>query len=195
MSLLIAFEGLDQSGKETQAMRLRDRLRSQGRAAEYITFPDYTTPIGQEIQHALHGEREFAPDVMQILFVANRYERRGIIEGMLRRGTIVIADRYLASSIAYGEAQGLDPAWLAEIQKYLPQPSRTLLLDIAPATAVGRKSAGRDRYERDLAMLERVRESYLRQATQPSWAVIDGERSKEWVADAIAAEATALGLP
>lgn len=195
MSHLIAFEGLDQSGKETQAIRLRDLLRTRGQAAEYITFPDYTTPIGQELRHALHGERQFAPDVMQILFVANRYERKQAILDMLAHGTHVLADRYLASSIAYGEAQGLDPEWLAEIQKHLPQPSRTLMLDIAPETAVRRKTAGRDRYEQDLALLGRVRESYLRQAQQASWVRIDGEQSKEAVAEAIAAAVRALGLP
>lgn len=176
-------------------MRLRDWLRSRGHQAEYITFPDYTTPIGQEIRHALHGERHFGADVMQILFVANRYERKQAILDMLSRGTYVLADRYLASSIAYGEAQGLDPEWLADIQKHLPQPSRTLMLDIAPETAVRRKATGRDRYERDLALLARVRESYARQARHPAWVRIDGEQSKEVVAAAIVSAITTLGLP
>lgn len=195
MSHLIAFEGLDQSGKETQALRLRDAIRSRGRAAEYITFPDYNTAVGQEIRHGLHGGRSYRPDVMQLLFVTNRYERKQAILDMLAAGTIVIADRYLASSVAYGEAQGLDPAWLIEIQKHLPQPALTLLLDIAPETAVRRKASGRDAYERDLVLLARVRRSYARQAEQPSWVSIDGEQSKEAVAQAIAAAVKALGLP
>ena len=70
----------------------------------------------------------------------------------------------MASSIAYGEAQGLDPAWLTEIQRFLPPASLTILLDIAPETAVQRKALDRDRYERDLAMQGRVRDSYRRQA-------------------------------
>ena len=44
---------------------------------------------------------------------------------------MVVCDRYLASSIAYGEAQGVDAEWLTEIQRALPQPSLTLFLDIA----------------------------------------------------------------
>ena len=83
---------------------------------------------------------------------------------MLAAGTVIICDRYLASSIAYGEAQGVDGAWLREIQRYLPPPDLTILLDIAPETAAGRKTANRDKYERDLALLSRVRESYRRQA-------------------------------
>ena len=192
MARLIAFEGLDQSGKETQAMRLRDALRARGLRAEYVTFPDYTTPIGQEIGRGLHGERAFGPDVMQLLFVANRYERKGAIAEMLRAGTYVICDRYLASSIAYGEAQGLDPSWLADVQKFLPQPALTILLDINPEHAARRKAVGRDKYERDLAMLGRVRESYLRQAGQPSWVRVDGDRDKDAVAADVARAVAAL---
>src|SRR4051812_50198442 len=75
--LLIAFEGLDQSGKQTQAELLRDRLKQDGRKARLVSFPDYGTSIGEEIARALTGEREYGPDVMQLLYVANRYERRG----------------------------------------------------------------------------------------------------------------------
>ena len=54
-SLLIAFEGLDQSGKQTQAELLRDRLREAGRKARLVSFPDYGTSIGEEIARALQG--------------------------------------------------------------------------------------------------------------------------------------------
>jgi dTMP kinase len=132
---------------------------------------------------------------MQLLFVANRYERKDALAGMLTAGTIVLCDRYLASSVAYGEAQGLDPAWLIEIQKYLPQPVLTLLLDIPPEIAARRKAKGRDRYERDLDLLGRVRASYQRQAAEPSWTRIDGARDKGAVAADIAAAIRARGLP
>jgi dTMP kinase len=186
--LLIAFEGLDQSGKQTQAERLRDDLIACGRHGDLFSFPDYTTAIGTEISKALHGGREYGPDVMQLLYVANRYERRSAIERRLSEGVVLVCDRYLASSIAYGEAQGLDPVWLQDMQRFLPQPDLTILLDIAPETAAGRKTVGRDRYERDLQMLSRVRASYRRQAEAPDWLRLDGERSPELVsADVIAA--------
>ena len=181
--LLIAFEGLDQSGKQTQAELLRDRLKQEGRRSRVVSFPDYGTSIGEEIARALQGEREYAAEVMQLLYIANRYERKPDLQRWLEGGLILVADRYAASSVAYGEAQGLDPAWLIETQKYLPLPALTLLLDIAPATAARRKAADRDRYERDLAMLGRVRESYHRQAAvQKNWVIIDGEQSKDDVA-------------
>jgi len=180
--LLIAFEGLDQSGKQTQAELLRDRLIAAGRAVRLLSFPDYGTPIGEEIERALRGARNYAPDVMQLLYVANRYEWRTEIERRRSDGEVLICDRYLASSVAYGEAQGLDPAWLLEIQRHLPQPDLTFLLDIAPEVSAKRKTADRDRYERDLALLGRVRTSYLRMAKNSEWVHLSADRDRTLVA-------------
>ncbi len=194
--LLIAFEGLDQSGKQTQAESLRDYFSSRGRDCRLLSFPDYTTAIGSEISRALHGERDYPADTMQLLYVANRYEHRGAMESLLAQGAVIVCDRYLASSIAYGEAQGLDAAWLAEIQRFLPKPDLTIVLDIAPETAVQRKASGRDRYERDLALLSRVRDSYRRQSEQSGWIRLNGERPKgEVSADVLTAVATRLEQP
>ncbi|HTH26509.1 MAG TPA: hypothetical protein VL919_15425, partial [Vicinamibacterales bacterium] len=109
---LIAFEGLDQSGKQTQAERLLDAFRSAGHKAEFLTFPEYTTAIGEEIDLALQGTRDYQPDTLQLLYIANRFEFRPRITAWLDAGTMVVCDRYLASSIAYGEAQGVDAKWL-----------------------------------------------------------------------------------
>src|SRR5437899_1892900 len=179
---LIVFEGLDQSGKQTQAEMLRDRLKSEGRKARLVSFPDYGTSIGEEIARALQGERDYGSDVMQLLYVANRYERKPDLQRWLDGGLILVCDRYIASSIAYGEAQGLEAVWLAGMQKFLPPAWLTIMLDIAPETAVERKATDRDRYERDLAMQRRVRESYRKQAATESWIVLDGERSPDAIA-------------
>jgi dTMP kinase len=77
---------------------------------------------------------------MQLLYVANRYEWKGEIERAQATGTIVVCDRYLASSVAYGEAQGLDAEWLSAIQKYLPRPDITVLLDIPPEVSATPKN-------------------------------------------------------
>ena len=178
---LIAFEGLDQSGKQTQAELLRDRLTASGHHVQLLSFPDYATAIGQEIERALHGSRDYGADVMQLLYVANRYEWKARILEARDRGTILVCDRYLASSVAYGEAHGLDGEWLLQIQRFLPQPDITFLLDIAPEVSARRKTADRDRYERDLALLARVRDSYLRQAAQ-GWVRLDADRDRDAVA-------------
>ena len=192
---LIAFEGLDQSGKRTQAERLRDHLKRDGRKARLVSFPDYGTSIGEEIARALQGERDYGPDVMQLLYVANRYERTPDLRRWLDGGLVLVCDRYLASSIAYGEAQGLDAVWLAEVQKFLPPASLTIMLDIAPETAVQRKAVDRDRYERDLALQGRVRVSYHRQAAAGGWVVLDGERSTDQVAADVLSAVTSRLAP
>jgi dTMP kinase len=193
---LIAFEGLDQSGKQTQAEMLRDRLKEGGRKARLVSFPDYATSIGEEIARALQGEREYGPDAMQLLYVANRYERKPDLLRWLEGGLILVCDRYTASSVAYGEASGLDAAWLVDMQKYLPPAAMTIFLDINPETAVQRKSVNRDRYERDLALQMRVRDSYKRQAAEEGWLVLDGERPKSAIAaDVLNAVASRLALP
>lgn len=191
--LLIAFEGLDQSGKQTQAERLQAHVQTRGLDARLIAFPAYATAIGREIHEGLHGGREYGADVMQLLYVANRYEAKPQIAAWLAAGAVVICDRYMASSVAYGEAQGLDARWLTDVQRFLPPADLTILLDIAPEIAAGRKAVNRDKYERDLALLSRVRDSYVRQAGAGGWLRLDGARPREAVAaDVIAAAAPLL---
>jgi dTMP kinase len=182
--LLIAFEGLDQSGKQTQAETLAARLSAAGRTVRQLSFPDYETPIGSEIGRALQGERDYSPDVMQLLYVANRYEWKNEIIRARTAGEIVICDRYLASSVAYGEAHGLDAKWLLEIQKHLPQPDITILLDIAPEVSARRKTQDRDRFERDMALLARVRDSYQHQINE-RWLRLDADRDRGAVAEEV----------
>jgi dTMP kinase len=188
---LIAFEGLDQSGKQTQALRLRQALEAQGLQVVSFDFPDYQTPIGQEIGTALKGGRAFPPDCLQLLYVANRCEHRPAIEAALAAGQWVVCDRWVASSIAYGEAQGLDPDWLGLIQRVLPPADLTMLLDLAPEVAAQRKQQHRDAFEQDLDLLGRVRASYLRQAASaPGWQVVDAARDRA----AVTVDVLALAL-
>jgi dTMP kinase len=182
---LIAFEGLDQSGKQTQAERLLAAFRAEGRTAEFLTFPEYTTALGAEIGRALKGERDYQPDTLQLIYIANRFEFRKRITDWLAAGTMVVCDRYLASSIAYGEAQGVDAVWLTEIQRFLPQPSLTLFMDMSPSVSLTRKKADRDKFERDMPLLGRVRENYLRQSQASSWVRIDAEQDKDSVSQAV----------
>src|SRR5436305_14209611 len=106
--VLIAFEGLDQSGKQTQAERLRDRLKLEGRKSRLVSFPDYGTSIGEEIARALQGAREYEADVVQLLYIANRYERSGVLQRWLDGGLILVCDGYDDSSGGDGHAFGPD---------------------------------------------------------------------------------------
>ena len=100
----------------------------------------------------------------------------------------------MASSVAYGEAQGSTRRGSPTCRSSCRRPALTILLDIAPETAVQRKAVDRDRYERDLALQARVRESYRRQAAEYDWIVLDGERTKDEIAaDVYATAGRVLG--
>ena len=83
--MLIAFEGLDQSGKETQARQLRTRLEQDGRTVRAAVVPrlrDAHRPA--RLRRALAGERDFGPEVMQLLYVANRFEHKPRLDALAR---------------------------------------------------------------------------------------------------------------
>ena len=95
---------------------------------------------------------------------------------------MVVCDRYLASSIAYGEAQGLDAAWLAEIQRPLPQPSLTIVLDIPPdGVAQAQAGGARQVRARPAAARPRARKLPAPGRSDPDWVRLDGEQDKDAV--------------
>ena len=194
---LIAFEGLDQSGKQTQAEWLAEALRAAGHRVQTLSFPDYQTTIGAEIGAALQGRRGLRrPTSCSCSTSPTATSTRRRSAPGSPTGQMVVADRYAASSLAYGDAQGLDVDWLTEVQRLLPAADLTLLLDIAPGTSLERKRASRDRFEQDLPLLSRVRESYRRQAAAPTWHLVDGAQPAEAVRAAVsAAVRSRLGLP
>src|SRR5258708_19946264 len=82
---------------------LRDSLKELGRKARLVSFPDYGTSIGEEIARALSNERDYGPDVMQLLYVANRYEKKPDLHRWLDGGLVLVADRSPPSSVPYGQ--------------------------------------------------------------------------------------------
>ena len=184
--VLIAFEGIDKSGKGTQADLLFRRLEATGRAVECIEFPDYRTPLGREIRRFLSGRVEFSPEVRQFLYVANRWERKRDIDAWLKGGKIVVADRYIPSGLAYGLANGLDLDWMMRLEEKLPSADIVVIIDIAVETSLGRcEPEKRDVYEMNRKFLERVRKSYLSLAKKLDWTVVDGEGSVKEVEERV----------
>jgi len=178
---LIAVEGIDQAGKQTVCAWLADELRAQGVPTEQTGFPDYATPLGMEIGALMHGERAFPPQASQLLYAANRWERTAEIRAWLEAGTAVVVDRYTASGVAYGAAQGLDMAWMLEVERGLPPASLTLLLDIAPEVSLARKTTARDAYEARLDLLAAARTAYHALAQAPGWLVVDAAADRDTV--------------
>ena len=175
--MLIAIEGIDQAGKATQAELLFRHIQSLYQPTTLVSFPDYKTTIGGMIRQALEDDFDWRPKPLQLLCAANRFERQAEIEKWLAAGIIVVCDRYIASGIAYGAALGVETEWLTRIHQPLPQPDWTILLDISPRAAARRKTSRRDAYERNLELLAAVRTSYLAQAAEQNWTVLDAHAS------------------
>jgi dTMP kinase len=170
---LIAIEGIDQAGKQTICDWLVSELRANGVPAERTGFPDYATPIGHEITAFLAGQREYPAEARQLLYAANRWERAGELRSWLTAGHAIVVDRYIASGVAYGAAQGLPMEWMLAVERGLPPADLTILLDITPDVSLARKTTARDAYENRLDLLERARAAYLTLARDPGWLVVD----------------------
>lgn len=180
--LLICVEGIDGSGEGTNANILMKRLQKEGYRVRSISFPDYATPIGREIRLYLDGKRGYSPEVRQLLYVANRWERKAELEGWLGDGSVVIANRYIPSGLAYGLANGLDLEWMVNLEKGLPPTDVTIVIDVSVETHF-RRTRGRDVYEADREFMGRVRDAYLGLAERFGWEVVDGERGVDEVAE------------
>ncbi|MFQ6075971.1 MAG: dTMP kinase [Candidatus Bathyarchaeia archaeon] len=180
--LLICVEGIDGSGEGTNANILMKRLQGEGYRVRSISFPDYATPIGREIRLYLDGKRGYGPEVRQLLYVANRWERKAEIESWLREGSVVIANRYTPSGLAYGLANGLDLEWMVNLERGMPRADVTIVIDISVDTHF-RRTRGRDVYETDREFMGRVRAAYLELAESFGWDVVDGEKGVDEVAE------------
>lgn len=128
----------------------------------------------------------FSPMVRQILFAANRWERRESIERWLHDGKVVIADRYVGSGLAYGLANDLELEWMKSLEEGLPVPNVVILIDAPVSVVLKRKDLiDRDVYESDKEFLEKVRGAYHRLAKEYNWRVVPGNLSVESISEKI----------
>ena len=180
----IIIEGIDQSGKKTQSILLRNRLKKKGYKVGYISFPKYNTSIGKLVKKCLHDD-SFSLEMSHILLSANRWESEKEIRYKLENMDFVVCNRYCDSNIAYGLANGLKKEWLENLDLGLPRPDLTILIDIPITESVFRKSENRDRYEKDRKFLNNVKSRYKKLATMNKWSRIKGNSSKEEVSKEI----------
>lgn len=124
----IVLEGPDRCGKTFHAKALAQRLRDEGYDVLHTAEPT-DGPIGKEIRRCLVPGHNLSPERLQLLFSADRaLHLAETVEPALQRGTIVVCDRYIPSTLAFGEAAGIDPAWLQELNKNFIQPDCTMYL-------------------------------------------------------------------
>jgi dTMP kinase len=183
--LFVTFEGIDRSGKTTQARLLCEAL---GDDALGVREPG-GTPAGERVRDLLKdADVPLGPEAEALLFAAARAELvEKVIRPALEAGRVVVSDRFLDSSLAYqGGARGLGVEEVARINRFATGglvPDLTFLLEIDPATAAERAGES-DRFEDEGAALQlAVREAYeeLVAAEAGRWRRIDAARSPEQV--------------
>ncbi|MBD3367677.1 MAG: dTMP kinase [Candidatus Eisenbacteria bacterium] len=197
--LFITFEGVEGSGKSTQADALARSLSEFGLEVVRSREPG-GTPLGERIREILldRSVSGMEPRAELMLFLASRAEHvERLVLPALRRGAVVISDRYADASVAYqggGRELGTDLVErLNETATGGVQPDVTFLIDVTPEAGQRRKSRdphAPDRIEEEtLAFHERVRNAYLGLASrEPSrFVIVNGERDRDEIADEILA--------
>ncbi len=201
--LWITFEGGDGAGKTTQATRLEQWLRDEGRTVVRTREPG-GTEVGALIRDiVLHHRGDVAPRAEALLYAADRaHHVATLVRPALARGEIVIQDRYLDSSVAYqGAGRVLDAAQIRDLSLWATEdalPDLTVLLDLDPASARARLDADDkpfDRLESEQADFHaRVRKAFLElTAAEPErFLVLDATLPADDLAAAVRARVAAL---
>jgi dTMP kinase len=185
--LLIVLEGIDGSGKTTQARRLLRRLRRRGRAAVFFREPTRGR-WGREIKRLAARAGSLSAEEQLDLFVKDRRENvEKNLKPALAAGRIVVLDRYYFSTIAYQGAKGLDPERIRRVNEaFAVRPDLVAILDIDAEAGLGRIAGRRTRdelFERR-AYLVRVARIF-RGFSGPPFVHIDGRGDARAVARAI----------
>lgn len=208
--LFLSFEGGEASGKSVQARALADWLRANGHEV-ILTREPGGTPLAERIRDVLlHAEEvALAPEAQALLFSAARAQlAREVIRPALAAGTVVVADRFYDSTLAYqGYGHGADPLGLMMVTRFAVgdlKPRRTFLLDVPVEVSFARSRARRsaedrwDRFESDAREFhERLRDGYLRlAAAEPERiVVVRGDRDEEVIAEEIRGSVGELLVP
>ena len=190
--MFVTFEGIDGSGKSTQAGLLAAALRAEGRDVVLTREPG-GTELAERIRELVLDGPEISPWAEAALFAAARAEHvAGVIRPGLERGADVICDRYVDSSLAYqGLARGLGLDRVLELNLAVVGgllPDATFLLLVDPVDALRRSGTDPDRIEREgLGFLGHVDRAYreLAEVYPERIVAVDGSRPADEIATLI----------
>ncbi len=179
----IALEGLDGAGKTLQAAMLSRKVASLGLGVLSTAEPT-DGPVGKLIKEMLvAGQAD--PRELALLFTADRYQHLRVeVEPALRKGAVVITDRYLYSTLAYEGAMGVDLDYLRQVNRLARLPDLAVLIDVPVEVALSRISSRRALQLTERGqLLSSVNRIYREMASRGELAVVDGKGKPEEVFD------------
>jgi len=190
--LFITFEGIEGSGKTTQAQRLYEYLRTKYGDRVIFTYEPGDTEVGRRIREILIDKRYVVDAWTELfLYLADRVVHvEQVIKPALDKGKIVISDRYVDSSVAYQGAGGVPINTIKkfnEVATFGIKPQLTVLLDLPVETGLARL-CGKDRIEaKDMEFHQTVRRHYLELAKREPerFVVLDGSKPEDEIFETI----------
>jgi dTMP kinase len=189
--IFIVIEGLDGSGKTTQAALLAKKL-SQNHIV-LLTAEPSRGKIGTFIrQGCLYEDKRLPTEAEALLFAADRIEHmQKEVKPALDEGKLVICDRYVYSSLAYQGSAGLSLDWIKTINARALQPDFSVFIDVAPERVLERLQRKKSVME-TIETQRKVREIYLKFVEKGELIRVDGDKPKEAVADELCAVVLSL---
>lgn len=177
--VFICIEGLDGSGKTTQAKILAKKINN----AIYTTEPSKGL-IGNYIRKSyLYSKKRLSPFVEALLFAADRIEHlESEIIPALNAGTTVICDRYVFSSLAYQGASGISLDWIKTINKAILYPDLAIFIDVEPEKSMCRLNSKKSLME-NLQTQITVRDIYLKFVEDKKLTLVNGDNTKTKVTE------------
>lgn len=179
--IFVVIEGLDGSGKTTQAIILAKKLSESHDV--FLTAEPSQGKIGTFIrQGCLYENKRLPTEAEALLFAADRIEHnQKEIKPALDEGKIVICDRYLFSSLAYQGSAGLSLDWIKTVNARALQPDFSIFIDVAPEHVLERLKRKKSVME-NLETQQKVRDVYLNFVEKGDLVRVDGDRPKGIVA-------------
>jgi dTMP kinase len=180
--VFIVIEGLDGSGKTTQATILANKLSAKYKVL--CTAEPSHGKIGTFIrQSCLYEETRLPTEAEALLFASDRIEHmHNELLPAITEGKLVICDRYIYSSLAYQGSAGLSLDWIKTINARALEPDFALYIDVSPEHVLERLQRKRSVME-TLETQRKVREIYLKYVEKGELILVDGDKPKEQVAD------------
>lgn len=180
--IFLVIEGLDGSGKTTQAALLAEKFRKN--YSFLLTAEPSHGKIGTFIREGcLYENKRLPTEAEALMFAADRIEHMySEVKPALDEGKLVICDRYIYSSLAYQGNSGLSLEWIKTINARALQPDICIFIDVPPEKVIERLQRKKSVME-TLETQQKVREVYMKYVEKGELVRVDGDKEKEQVAD------------